>query len=195
MLASMSLASWYREFFPRSPRRSEPGNITAPTCELDPDVQFALGVVCAADKESARDYEQAVRWYRKAAEQGHALAQFNLGIMLSSGQGMSPDTTAALNWTRLSAEGGDAGAQYKLGSRYHRSCVGQLQMDCMESRIEAYKWLKLSAAQGYRGAEAGCERVTLTMTRDEVLDGNQRIASFEVRGSAGSRTASSASTK
>jgi len=30
----------------------------------------------------AKDAEQAVSWYRRAAEAGHAVAQFNLGRML-----------------------------------------------------------------------------------------------------------------
>jgi TPR repeat protein len=58
------------------------------------------------------------------------------------------------------------------------------QMDCVESRIEAYKWFHLAAAQGYKGSAAACERVTLGMTREEVTDGNQRAAAFEVRKSA-----------
>jgi hypothetical protein len=32
---------------------------------------------------------EAVRWYRKAADQGHAQAQFALGIMLEQGCGVS----------------------------------------------------------------------------------------------------------
>jgi TPR repeat protein len=54
-------------------------------------------------------------------------------------------------------------------------------MDCAESRVEAYKWFHLAAAQGYKGSDAACERVTLGMTREEVVDGNQRTAAFVVR--------------
>jgi len=44
--------------------------------------QFNLGV-CYADGDGvAKDAEQAVSWYRRAAEAGHAGAQFNLGVVL-----------------------------------------------------------------------------------------------------------------
>ncbi len=33
-----------------------------------------------------RDYEEAARWYRKAAEQGDALAQVLLGVMYEEGK-------------------------------------------------------------------------------------------------------------
>jgi TPR repeat protein len=35
------------------------------------------------------DCEEAVSWYRKAAEQGYAEAQFNLGIMYATGEGIT----------------------------------------------------------------------------------------------------------
>ena len=34
-----------------------------------------------------QDYAEAVRWYRKAADQGHAGAQFNLGVMYDKAEG------------------------------------------------------------------------------------------------------------
>ena len=40
-----------------------------------------LGRMYANGRGVEQDDEQAVFWYRKAAEQGHASAQFNLGWM------------------------------------------------------------------------------------------------------------------
>ena len=37
------------------------------------------------------EYAEAVRWYRKAAEQGHARAQCNLGYCYANGQGVTKD--------------------------------------------------------------------------------------------------------
>ncbi len=39
-----------------------------------------------------QDYAEAVRWYRKVAEQGNASAQFNLGVMYDSGRPPWPGT-------------------------------------------------------------------------------------------------------
>jgi len=102
-------------------------------------------------------------------------------VMFASGQGVPQNDTTALMWTRKAAEGGDAGAQFRLGSRYHRTSMDRLQMDSAECRIEAYKWFHLASAQGYKGSAAACERVALGMTREEVADGNQRMAAFVAR--------------
>ena len=45
-----------------------------------------------------QDYTQAVYWYRKAAEQGHAIAQNNLGNMYENGLGVPKDKILARYW-------------------------------------------------------------------------------------------------
>jgi len=50
-----------------------------------------------------QDYAEAVRWYRKAAEQGHTRAQTNLGLMYDSGQGVPQNYVLAHVWFNLSA--------------------------------------------------------------------------------------------
>ncbi|WP_439830288.1 tetratricopeptide repeat protein, partial [Aeromonas veronii] len=62
-----------------------------------------------------QDDAQALAWYRKAAEQGHAKAQYNLGVMYGNGQGVPQDDAQAVVWFRKAAEQGLAEAQYELG--------------------------------------------------------------------------------
>jgi TPR repeat protein len=62
--------------------------------------------------------------------------------------------------------------------RYHRASVWGQQLDVLESKIEAYKWFQLAAAQGYKGSTEACERVTLGMTREQVTEGNEGAAAF-----------------
>ena len=50
-----------------------------------------------------RNYAEAAKWYRLAAEQGDAHAQFNLGAMYSSGRGVPKDLITAYMWFDLSA--------------------------------------------------------------------------------------------
>lgn len=61
-----------------------------------------------------KDYVKAVEWYRKAAEQGNAVAQFNLAMCYQSGQGVVKDLTEAVKWYRKAAEQGYAGAKAML---------------------------------------------------------------------------------
>ncbi len=37
----------------------------------DPDAQYLLGNLYATGRGVSKDYSQTVRWYRKAADQGH----------------------------------------------------------------------------------------------------------------------------
>jgi uncharacterized protein len=147
----------------------------------DAEAQFDLALHYSSAEGEELDFALAARWYRKAAEQDHLLAQYNLGVMFARGQGMPRDDGAAEEWTRKAAEGGDAGGQYDLGVRYHRASVDRLRLGAVESRIEAYKWFHLAAAQGYRDSGTACERVSLTMSRVEVDEGNRRVAAFVAR--------------
>ncbi len=56
-------------------------------------------------------YNMAARWYRKAAEQGHTLAQFNMGVMYLKGQGVSRNGTDAYTWFSLAADNGHSESQ------------------------------------------------------------------------------------
>lgn len=64
------------------------------------------------------DYAQAVIWFRKAAEQGNALAQGNLGAMYANGQGVAQDYAQAAACYRKAAEQGNADAQFTIGAMY-----------------------------------------------------------------------------
>jgi TPR repeat protein len=58
-----------------------------------------------------QDYAEAVKWWRKAAEQGYAKAQSNLGLMYHKGYGVLQDTVAAYMWLNIAAANGFAGAE------------------------------------------------------------------------------------
>ena len=62
-----------------------------------------LGVMDSKGQRGAQDYAEAVRWYRKAAEQGLPDAQFYLGLMYGKGQGVPQDYTQAHLWFNLAA--------------------------------------------------------------------------------------------
>ncbi|MXX74894.1 MAG: protein kinase [Holophagales bacterium] len=80
----------------------------------DAEAQFNLGKMYAEGLGVPHDDAEAVRWYRLAAEQGHAEAQFNLGWMCEWGRGVSRNDADAARWYRLAAEQGHAGAQRDL---------------------------------------------------------------------------------
>ena len=57
-----------------------------------------------------QDYTEAIKWYRKSAEQGNAVAQYNLGVMYNKGHGLQKDNVQAYAWTGIAAANGNADA-------------------------------------------------------------------------------------
>jgi TPR repeat protein len=54
----------------------------------------------------AQDSKAAAKWYRKAAEQGHAKAQYNLGVRYAKGDGVFKNYIYAYMWLDVSASNG-----------------------------------------------------------------------------------------
>ena len=95
-----------------------------------------------------KDDAEAVKWYRKAADQGDAIAQFNLGWMYDEGRGVSKDDAEAVRWYRKAADQGHALAQFNLGAMYANG-EGVAKDDA-----EAVKWYRKAADQGDADAQA-----------------------------------------
>jgi TPR repeat protein len=116
----------------------------------DAEAQFQLGLAYYY-AESLLDvggaYEDAAQWFRKAAEQGHAIAQNNLGAMYDKGMGVAQSDVEAVNWYRKAAEQGLAKAQFNLGVMYEEG-KGVEQNDA-----EAVNWYYKAAEQGDANAE------------------------------------------
>ena len=94
-----------------------------------------------------RDYREAVKWYRKAAEQGNIYAQNNLGSCYYYGNGVLQDYEEAVKWYQESARQGMSIAQNFLGDCYLNG------KGVSEDYGEAVKWYQESARQGYPVAQ------------------------------------------
>jgi hypothetical protein len=169
--------SWYRKLFSR-PQKPDSEVTPASADYGDAAVQFGMGLKFANGTGVAQDYVQAAEWYRKAADQSHSLAQFNLGTMYANGQGVPRDDAQSVIWFGKAAQQGDAGAQFCLGKSCHRASFGGLPAAAPESRIEAYKWYRLAAAQGYQGSDSAGTALICSMTRADVAVGDRRVAAF-----------------
>ncbi len=122
----------------------------------DAVAQYNLGVKYHEGQGVPQDYAEALKWYRKAAEQGLANAQYNIGILFEAGRGVPQDTAEAVKWYRLAAEQGDADAQVRLGYMY---AVGH---GVVQDSTEAVMWLRLAAEQGHADAQYALGRAYLT---------------------------------
>ena len=90
----------------------------------------------------AKDEVQAVSWFRKAADQGHAKAQHNLGYCYDNGKGVPKDEVQAVSWYRKAAEQGYVDAQFNLALRYAQG------KGVAKDEVEAVKWYRKAAEQG-----------------------------------------------
>jgi TPR repeat protein len=88
----------------------------------DARAQYSLGWIYRGNKDIpndvAQDYAESVKWYTKAAEQGHARAQAWLGVMYDLGWGVSQDYKAGAKWYRKAADQDNALGQLRLASFY-----------------------------------------------------------------------------
>jgi uncharacterized protein len=109
--------------------------------------QLNLAVRYGNGKGVPQDVNEAFKWYRKAAEQGNAIAQNKLGELYESGQdasghGVPRDIDESFKWYRMSAEQGYPLAQVSLGWMYNSG------LGAPQNFKEVVKWTRKAADQG-----------------------------------------------
>jgi TPR repeat protein len=112
----------------------------------DPKIQTKIGNRYKTGEGVVKNYEEAVNWYRKAAEQGFAGAQNNLAVMYEMGLGVPKDDSEAAKWFQRAAEKHEAHAQHSLGIMYRDG------RGIPRDFKEAFKWLHKAAELGHHGA-------------------------------------------
>jgi S1-C subfamily serine protease len=169
---------------------------------------MSLGVMYDTGDGVPKDDAEAVKWFRLAAEQGHAGAQANLGRMYRFGMGVPKDDAEAAKWYRLAADQGDAKAQCELGVMYNTGkgvprdaaeCLmwvrraaeqgdegAQLYLsakfmigkDVPTNYVLAYSWASLAAARGNALAKTGRDLLSKQMTREQIAEAQRIAAEF-----------------
>eukprot|EP01051_Picozoa_sp_SAG22_P003164 SAG22_NODE_151_length_17414_cov_7.812128_11_plen_581_part_00 len=132
------------------------------------EAERMLGWCCQNGIGVEKDEVEGVKWYRKAAEQGHSLAQNNLGVCYRKGRGVEQDKAEAVKWYRKAAEQGHSTAQTDLGTCYFNGTGVE------KDYAEAVKWLRKAAEQGESSAMrnlATCYRAGRGVDRDEAEAG------------------------
>lgn len=74
----------------------------------DEQAQYYLGFVHYKGIGVSRDLSEAEKWFRMAAEQGHAFAQLSLGAIRGEAQGAPLDFQAYVWFTRAAAQAADS---------------------------------------------------------------------------------------
>jgi TPR repeat protein len=122
----------------------------------NPRAQANLGYMYDNGEGVPKDNTEAMKWYRKAADQfrkaadeGNADGQYHLGVMYDYGQGVPKDYAEAAKWFRKAADQGDADAQNALGYMYAN---GQ---GVPQNYTYAMNWFRAAADQGNADGQNG----------------------------------------
>ncbi|OKO78264.1 hypothetical protein AC629_30660, partial [Bradyrhizobium sp. NAS80.1] len=144
----------------------------------DATAAYEIGVRFAEGKGIAANYDEAAKWYDRAAQAGVVPATFRLGTLYEKGLGVKKDADIARryytqaaergnakamhNLAVLDADGGGRGANYKSAAQWFRKAAdrgvadSQFNLGILYARgigveqnlAESYKWFSLAAAQG-----------------------------------------------
>jgi localization factor PodJL len=152
----------------------------------DASAAYEIGVRYAEGKGVAPNFDEAAKWYDRAAQAGVVPATFRLGTLYEKGLGVTKDLDTARryyliaaergnakamhNLAVLDADGGGRGANYKSASQWFRKAAergvadSQFNLGILYARgigveqnlAESFKWFSLAAAQG--DADSGHKR-------------------------------------
>ncbi len=87
----------------------------------DAGAQSALGTFYFCGNGIKQDYDEAVTWFKKAAEQGYPIAEYNLGYCYYHGEGVEQDYAEAAKWWTKAAEQGDGASEGERGKTQTRN--------------------------------------------------------------------------
>jgi len=156
--------------------------------------QAVVGKMYEEGNGVARNYEEAAKWYRRAADQGTASAQVALGVFYQKGRGLTENYQEAMKWYQAAAAQGHGKAMYDIGTLYENGqgvarslqeaarwylrsaqqgeVVGayevadkyEMGQGIPQSDVEAWAWFGVAAAAGYRDAAQRRETIGRRLT-------------------------------
>ncbi len=94
----------------------------------------------------ADNNEQAMKYYRMAADQGDPEAMFGIGVMYRSGDGIEKNEKEGRDWIRKAAEKGYPPAVAAMAGHYMSGAKGGATADDGEM-AEARRWITAAAEQ------------------------------------------------
>ncbi len=116
--------------------------------DLSPAEARKLGIRYQFGNGVAKNFDEAAKWYLKAADNGDRMAQGNLAYMYRTGRGVPQKYELAAQWYRKAADQGSRRSQRNLGI-LHQFGRGVPQDDS-----EAVRWYRKAADGGDAKAQA-----------------------------------------
>ena len=131
----------------KAPVTCQSGLITA-CCTSTVAKNPSLGVAYANGYGVSEDKSEAVRWWRKATDQGDGEAQFNLGAAYRDGAGVPKDNAEAYFRLSLAATGKVEGVKQEDVAKARDEQASHLtKMELSQVQERVQKWYKDHAAK------------------------------------------------
>ena len=134
--------------------------------------QYNVGIAHLKGVHRTKDYAEAMKWLRLAADQGHREAVFNIGLMYRDGKGVPQNGEKAIEWYKRAMEkdirmASKIGDMYHYGSgvpkdeeeakRWYNKLTDKMNISTSENEVPennngTIAWLKTMAEEGGHGA-------------------------------------------
>jgi len=85
---------------------------------VDADLMYYIGIAYKEGYAVEHDFPEALYWFRKSADGGHAGSQYEMGLANERGNGVQKNEAEAARWYRIAADRGNAPANLSLGILY-----------------------------------------------------------------------------
>lgn len=105
----------------------------------DPAAQFELGSRFNYGRAAPKNNVEALRWLRRAGQNGDREAQRLLAVKLYNGYDIAADPDEALLWAQRLADAGDVPAQMMAGNMFANGEGSPRDL------VQAYKWYDIAA--------------------------------------------------
>ena len=128
---------------------------------LNPHKQYKIGEYYYEGKVVDKDYNKAVEYFSKAAEQDNSTAQYMLSVCYQMGMGVNKDMNQVAYWSQKAAEGGNVTAMYNLANCYYYG------RGIEKDYHKALHWYTKAANQGHQKAKKGIENATKKLQEEQ----------------------------
>jgi localization factor PodJL len=170
--------------------------------------EYEVATRFAEGRGVAPNFEEAARWFERAAGRGLAPAQYRLGSLYEKGQGVKKDIDQARRLYRSASEQGNAKAMHNLAVLYAEGIDGkpdlklagewfrraaargiadsQYNLGILHARglgveqnlAESYKWFALAAQQGDQDAGKKRDDVAARLDRQALTAARLAVQTF-----------------
>lgn len=113
--------------------------------DVNKDAAYLVGLACYYGDGVPRSYEEALRYFKKAAQNGHPQAAINVGYMYYNGIGATKDYNAAFGYYSIAANQDDPEGCYRAGSMLY---AGEGHLSSQDRRAETAKAFQVRCKAG-----------------------------------------------